>query len=1467
MDKGKVNKLNKAAIASVLAASGVLVAIPQPTSAYMFKDLNPNADYYKPILDLYNRGVVSGYEDGTFRPHNEITRGQAAKMLTLALGLSTKNQSDPKFKDVPRSNPYYSYIATLANAGIINGFSDRTFKPDEPITRGQMSKIITIGYKLGVSTKIKDHFIDVTSKTSNATYIQTLYDLGITKGKTANTFEPFSTVTRAQLATFIWRAERADKGNPTYIIGDIKGDLVHINGVQYTIQPALRSIFNESNAAILKGAEIDGTFNGKILSSITKLTINASGTSNRLLALDGGHTSFSGELVINSSYVRLKNWTLTGQVTIAETPRKSLAIYTERLKNLNIASISGFGFIDWDKPTDDDDDYLNPGEDETLKPGKDPSKPNKDYTARMAKVERYIDFENTYVSNLLVEQTGTFISSDTTLSRVTIARDVENVEIYADMTTLYLEGDRNLKIYGVHDIETVYKNNYKSTYFNTDSYIDFLYVDNSFGWLDIGEFVYIGKVIIPKDKTPNDIFDDYYNDNDNIGNIVDTDDKPVDRDPIENQETPDETRPVITGLKVIGEGTSATATFTSNEDGTYYYAVREASQRPPTIREILQENKEKRGTATAGKPVTFTINDLKENTEYVLYLVVVDNAENISDKMEAEFETTDGTPPRVMNLEAEALHGGQRVKIKFKPSEPGDYYYYIRPATTAPAPTTADIIASYTGKGYAASKDAVEEIITNLEPNKDYEIYVVMKDDSGIVSTDPAAKTVVTTSTLDTQHPFVVGSAPNRDKDLVRYGENQFYMYFSEKLDPKTANDVQNYDLSGTIIINTTGQKTIKPSAVKYEENGGKPRVLLTIPSGTGFVNGDTLKVNVLPGVKDLANLEFENVNTVPADTTPRNYATYTHTDGLHPELTNIKITKNPGGKTAEVEYTANKAGSIYYLIMPNTTDLTALGIDERDFYEEFGSKPTTKFDKSSGGKIYIGGTKDPVSTELGKQKFYLDLSTINPDSFITYDLYMILRDRSGNLSDISKQQLITDTKPPLVSNISVTPQEKDKTATLKFIPNEDGNVYYKAVEKYVLDPATNKLVLNPLVYNGVGELKPIEGTTDPSKTDAEREAAFKAIGGVMEQSMSANVENIFDIKDLTPHKEYVLVMGVKDRYGNFTVKSQNTGKDPSDLNQPDGPTMMQEFYSDGTKPKIDPVIRKISEAEFATINKPVNSNEEGAFGSINYGEDQTFVVTFSESIDVPNSINPFFVIKDGNGSTIASTAYTYEFEALNDASKVNTINSPKNTWSERRMVIKFNSPMHATFSVVVDKDAVDSVQPTTISGGNNKFGENAIGLYKYQNSGVVFRAATLMGNSSIHENEYAYHSLQFAYEFAYPGDGLTYYYAVRNSATPGDLTPEEIIEAGSKANQIVDGTVTGIAPGIVVAGKGKPENETDSSFNPTLTTKSTNPDKVFFAGHRIYFATVDKYGNVSQGTLKGKPNQKYVEIQRYIPK
>lgn len=215
MKKSNSHKILRATLATTVATGALVSAAPAFTQAAApsFSDVKniPSHHFYEAVTSLAERGIISGYEDGTFRPGQQINRMHAAKIMALALGLDTKNVKDPGFTDVSKSNPYYGHIAALVEAGIISGYEDNTFKPTANLSRAHMAKMIVLGFKFEQEKLGNLPFTDINNKQWHADYIQTLYNNQITTGTTPTTFSPNALVTRGQMASFIYRSEQATK--------------------------------------------------------------------------------------------------------------------------------------------------------------------------------------------------------------------------------------------------------------------------------------------------------------------------------------------------------------------------------------------------------------------------------------------------------------------------------------------------------------------------------------------------------------------------------------------------------------------------------------------------------------------------------------------------------------------------------------------------------------------------------------------------------------------------------------------------------------------------------------------------------------------------------------------------------------------------------------------------------------------------------------------------------------------------------------------------------------------------------------------------------------------------------------------------------------------------------------------------------------------------------------------------------
>ncbi|WP_438296847.1 5'-nucleotidase C-terminal domain-containing protein [Sporosarcina sp. FA15] len=165
--------------------------------------------FYDSVRSLASRGIVKGFADGTFKPNQSVTRGQIASVLAQTIGLDTKNVKNPGFKDLKVTDPHYGSIAALVEAGIVKGYDDKTFKPGGSLTRAHIAKMISIGFNLEEAKLTNSPFKDVKAEHWFADYVQALITNEITTGTTPTTFEPNAFVTRGQMASLIVRSETA----------------------------------------------------------------------------------------------------------------------------------------------------------------------------------------------------------------------------------------------------------------------------------------------------------------------------------------------------------------------------------------------------------------------------------------------------------------------------------------------------------------------------------------------------------------------------------------------------------------------------------------------------------------------------------------------------------------------------------------------------------------------------------------------------------------------------------------------------------------------------------------------------------------------------------------------------------------------------------------------------------------------------------------------------------------------------------------------------------------------------------------------------------------------------------------------------------------------------------------------------------------------------------------------------------
>jgi hypothetical protein len=192
--------------------------------------IDPTAYYYAPVYYLACHGVISGYSDGTFRPFNNTTRGQMAKIVVLgfALPIQTPAGAAYTFADNPPGSTFFPYIETAVADNIVTGYpcggvnpqtglpeicdanSRPYYRPGNDVTRGQLSKIVVIAAMQVQGWTLRNPptptFSDVPPGSTFYTYIETAVCHGVVNGYADGTFRPVAKAFRGQIAKIVYLA-------------------------------------------------------------------------------------------------------------------------------------------------------------------------------------------------------------------------------------------------------------------------------------------------------------------------------------------------------------------------------------------------------------------------------------------------------------------------------------------------------------------------------------------------------------------------------------------------------------------------------------------------------------------------------------------------------------------------------------------------------------------------------------------------------------------------------------------------------------------------------------------------------------------------------------------------------------------------------------------------------------------------------------------------------------------------------------------------------------------------------------------------------------------------------------------------------------------------------------------------------------------------------------------------------------
>jgi len=238
--------------------------VPQasPSSPRRFTDIDNH--WATPYIEaLADRGLIKGYDDGSFRPNTTINRAQFAAMVAASFKDQPSRQKATRFRDVPAQHWASNAITQVQRQGFIGGFPDQTFRPDQLITRGQAITAIAQGLRLAPApSNLLSSYQDraqIPSYATDAIAAATQQKLVVNHPR-PDQLRPLDPITRGDVTTLIYQGLVAQgKASPLQGHATVQAEIPQ--GSFPDIQRHWAEVFIQGllNRNLIRGYD-DGTF-------------------------------------------------------------------------------------------------------------------------------------------------------------------------------------------------------------------------------------------------------------------------------------------------------------------------------------------------------------------------------------------------------------------------------------------------------------------------------------------------------------------------------------------------------------------------------------------------------------------------------------------------------------------------------------------------------------------------------------------------------------------------------------------------------------------------------------------------------------------------------------------------------------------------------------------------------------------------------------------------------------------------------------------------------------------------------------------------------------------------------------------------------------------------------------------------------------------------------------------------------
>ncbi len=187
----------------------MIVAMMVPLLAQAsFTDVPEDHEHYAAILWMEGRGVIQGYEDGTFRPDQEVNRAEALKIILMGSGIDVPEVigfDETVFRDVDLEDWFVDYVIQANAMEIIQGYDDGYFRPEQTINLAETLKIISLTRGVEADVPTDDPYVDVAADAWFASYVDYCKERNFIEAQDDGYLHPDYAVTRGDLTEIMYR--------------------------------------------------------------------------------------------------------------------------------------------------------------------------------------------------------------------------------------------------------------------------------------------------------------------------------------------------------------------------------------------------------------------------------------------------------------------------------------------------------------------------------------------------------------------------------------------------------------------------------------------------------------------------------------------------------------------------------------------------------------------------------------------------------------------------------------------------------------------------------------------------------------------------------------------------------------------------------------------------------------------------------------------------------------------------------------------------------------------------------------------------------------------------------------------------------------------------------------------------------------------------------------------------------------